>query len=313
MRDRRGTAPRERAEEAAVHVLLSLCLGLGLALAFHSLTGGNDREAVPDADPAEQPAGPPPKGGWIARRLPRSGPDGAGLREFSVASGVAAAGTALVAQFVFGWPVVTLALAGVGGVMPSWYFRQRAQRRRSEVEEAVGEAVETLRDAVRIGLGIEEAIRALGRTGPVALRPICLAMERDFRLVGFEAGLGRARERLQEPLFDTLAVALLTAYRIGGRNLAAVLDGLSQSVRGSVQIRREVRANQAQNVLSARVIAALPATLILVIRATNPNYLTAFSQPTGQVVLGCCLLSIAVGYTVMLRATALPGEGRVLR
>ena len=93
----------------------------------------------------------------------------------------------------------------------------------------------------------------------------------------------------------------------------AVLDGLSASVRGSVQVRREVRSAQAQNVLSARVIAALPVGLILIIRATNPNYLTAFSQPSGQVVLGCCLLSVAVGYTVMLRATALPGQGRVLR
>ena len=108
-------------------------------------------------------------------------------------------------------------------------------------------------------------------------------------------------------------MALLTAYRIGGRNLAAVLDGLSASVRGSVQVRREVRANQAQNVLSARVIAALPLLLILVIRGSNPNYLAAFSQPVGQAVLACCLLSITVGYTVMLRQAALPAQERVLR
>src|SRR5690606_23845787 len=157
------------------------------------------------------------------------------------------------------------------------------------VEEAVGEAVEALRDAVRIGLGLEEAIRALGRTGPHALRPVFREMERDFRLAGFEEALSGARDRVADPLFDTLAVALLTAYRIGGRNLAAVLDGLSRSVRGSVQARREVRANQAQNVLSARVIAALPLVLIVVIRATNPGYLEVFSSPGGQAVLALCL------------------------
>ena len=157
--------------------------------------------------------------------------------------------------------MVTLAAAGAGLLLPTWYYRQRAQRRRGEIEEAVGEAVETLRDAVRIGLGVEEALRALAVTGPQALRPVFSGVERDLRLAGFEEALDRARERLAEPLFDTLAVALLTAYRIGGRNLAAVLDGLSASVRGSVQVRREVRANQAQNVLSARVIAALPLLL----------------------------------------------------
>ena len=204
-----------------MHVVLSLCLGLGLYLVASVLTGSRRGEpgAEPEApgqpteQPAEQPAG---EGSWLARRLPRSGPDGAGLREFVVASAVSAAATALLAQFLFGWPVVTLALSGVGALVPSWYFRQRAQRRRAEVAEAVGEAVETLRDAVRIGLGIEEAIHALARTGPAALRPVLGEVERDFRLAGFEEALGRARDRLREPLFDTLAVALVTSYRIGG-------------------------------------------------------------------------------------------------
>ena len=292
-----------------MHVVLSLAFGLGLYLIFRWLAGGQP-EVRPDEDPNERPAG---RAGWIARRLASPGADGVGLRELAPASAAAGAMAALLAQLFFGWPVVTLAAAGAGLLLPTWYYRQRAQRRRGEIEEAVGEAVETLRDAVRIGLGVEEALRALAVTGPAALRPVFSQVERDLRLAGFEEALERARERLAEPLFDTLAVALLTAYRIGGRNLAAVLDGLSASVRGSVQVRREVRANQAQNVLSARVIAALPLLLILVIRGSNPNYLAAFSQPVGQAVLACCLLSITVGYTVMLRQAALPGQERVLR
>ena len=300
-----------------MHILLSLGLGLGLYLLACALTGSaRERRGAPGppGQAAERPGDPPAGGvGGLRRRLPRSGPDGAGLREFSLVSAASAAAAALLAQLLFGWPIVTLAVACAGGLAPFWYFRQRAERRRAEVAEAVGEAVETLRDAVRIGLGIEESLRALARTGPLALRPALAEMERDIRLAGFEQAIERARSRLAEPLFDTLAVSLLTSYRIGGRNLAAVLDGISASVRGSVQVRREVRSQQAQNVLSARVIAALPVVLVLVIRATNPNYLTAFSQPAGQLILGCCLVSVALGYTVMLRQAALPGQGRMLR
>ena len=292
-----------------MHVVLSLAFGLGLFLIYRWLVGGR-AEPRPGEDAGERPAG---RAGWIARRLASPGADGVGLRELAPASAAAGAAAGILAQLFFGWPVVTLAAAGAGLLLPTWYYRQRAQRRRAEIEEAVGEAVETLRDAVRIGLGVEEALRALAVTGPAALRPVFSGIERDLRIAGFEEALDRARERLAEPLFDTLAVALLTAYRIGGRNLAAVLDGLSHSVRGSVQVRREVRANQAQNVLSARVIAALPLLLILVIRGSNPNYLAAFSQPVGQAVLACCLLSTFVGYTVMLRQAALPGQERVLR
>ncbi|MCY4640863.1 MAG: type II secretion system F family protein [Chloroflexi bacterium] len=289
-----------------MHVLLSLALGSGLYLVFRSLTGG-PRSAGPRSGRRGR------RLGWAAHPLAAPGSDGVGLRELAPASAAGAAAGGALAQLLFGWPVVTLAAAGTGLLLPGWYYRQRALQRRAEVEEAVGEAVEMLRDAVRIGLGIEEALRALAQAGPTALRPVLEGMERDFRLAGFEEGLERARERLQEPLFDTLAVALLTAYRIGGRNLAAVLDGLSHSIRGTVQVRREVRAQQAQNVLSARVIAALPVVLILVIRGSNPNYLAAFSEPAGQAVLACCLLSVFAGYTVMLRQASLPGRERVLR
>ncbi len=291
-----------------MHVLLSLLLGAGALLLFQSLTRSGGEAARPRA--GEAAAG---RARELARRLPRAGPEGAGLREFSAASAAAALAAALIAQILTGWPVVTLTAAGLGAALPAWYLRQRAASRRAEVEEALGEAVETLRDAVRIGLSVEECLRALARTGPLALRPVLSELERDIRLAGFEEAVARARERLQEPLFDTLAVALLTSYRIGGRQLAQVLDGISRSVRSSVQVRREVRAQQAQNVLSARVIAALPVVLVLVIRATNPNYLTAFSQPAGQALLGLCLLSVAVGYTVMLRQARLPGAGRLLR
>ncbi len=236
-----------------------------------------------------------------------------GLRELALASAASGTVAGAIAQACFGWPVVTLAATAVGLGLPSWYFGQRAARERAEVEEAVGEAVAALRDAVRVGLGLEEAIHALGRTGPAALRREFQAMERDARLSGFEEAARRTRDRVADPLFDVLVAALLTAYRLGGRNLAAVLDGLGRSVRASLQVRREVRAQQAQHVLSARVIAALPLVLIVTIRASNPGYLDVFSSPGGQAVLALCLLSVAAGYALMRRAAALPTDWRVLR
>ena len=74
-----------------------------------------------------------------------------------------------------------------------------------------------------------------------------------------------------------------------------------------------MRAEQAKNVLSARIVAALPVVLILVVRGINPEYLDVFSSPVGQALLALCLLSTAVGYAGMLWATRLPGNERVLR
>ena len=109
-----------------------------------------------------------------------------------------------------------------------------------------------------------------------------------------------------------VSAALLMSHRVGGRNLSTVLEALSRSVRQTIQVEQELRAHQAKNVLSARIIAALPLGLILVIRGLNPGYLDVFSSAQGQGILALCLLSVAVGYAGMLRATRLPDEERVL-
>ncbi|GMU39422.1 MAG: hypothetical protein AMXMBFR23_02880 [Chloroflexota bacterium] len=279
----------------------SACLALGVLLIFLSLTSRR-REPAAAAPGAPSVAatseGAPAPSERLLPLLP------------AVIVGVA---TAAVTQWWFGWPVLSLAAGGVSAVIPSWYQRHRESRVRDLVDDAVAEAVDSLRDAARVGIGMEAALRALGQTGPEPLRPVFRAFDADARLVGFEDALIRARGRVAHPAFDTLVVALLMSYRVGGRNLSGVLDGLSRSVRGAARARREVRAAQAEHVLSARVIAVLPLVLIVAIRATNPGYLDVFSTPTGQAVLALCLVSVAVGYAGMLRATALPGGERVLR
>src|SRR5690606_35274826 len=186
-------------EEPPMHILLSLTFACGLLLVFLSLTGSGEKRPAEGARNV------------LARLLAPLVPGGSGsdgesgtpARDLALASLASAAVAGLVAQAFFGWAVVTVAAAGTGLLLPSWYFRQRAERRRAAVEEAVGEAIEALRDAVRIGLSIEEAIHALARTGPQALRADFRELERDLRLAGFESAIERARERVAEPLFDT--------------------------------------------------------------------------------------------------------------
>ncbi len=279
----------------------SVCLALGVFLIFLSLTSRRREPSVAAPGAASVAAtseGAPAPSERLLPLLP------------AVIVGVT---TAAVTQWWFGWPVLSLAAGGVSAVVPSWYQSHRESRLRDLIDDAVAEAVDSLRDAARVGIGMEAALRALGQTGPEPLRPVFRAFDADARLVGFEDALIRARGRVAHPAFDTLVVALLMSYRVGGRNLSGVLDGLSQSVRGAARARREVRAAQAEHVLSARVIAVLPLVLIVAIRATNPGYLDVFSTPTGQAVLALCLVSVAVGYAGMLRATALPGRERVLR
>ncbi|MBE7520732.1 MAG: type II secretion system F family protein [Thermoflexaceae bacterium] len=282
-------------------LILSLTLAVGLLLVFLSAT---TRWA---------PAREQPRPARLRAFLDRNGAGHVGGRDFVILSAGIGMALAFATQLALGWPMVSAATFLLGITLPAWYLTNRHQRERTAMQAALAEAVDSLRSAVRAGMSVEEALASLARNGPEVLRPPLTDLARDLRVSGFEEAIRRSRERIADPVFDMVAAALLMSHRVGGRNLSTVLEALSRSVRQTIQVEQELRAHQAKNVLSARIIAALPLALILVIRGLNPDYLDVFSSAKGQAILALCLLSVAVGYAGMLRATRLPGEERVLQ
>ncbi len=233
-------------------------------------------------------------------------------RDFVVFSVLSALFSALLAQLFLGWGVLSALAGGVGLLAPYAYYLRRHDHRRGEVQEGLVEAIEQLRDAIRTGLSVQEALAGLGRTGPEALRSEFTTVTRETRLLGFEGALAAMRNRLADPLFDVIAAALLINDRLGGRQVTQVLDRLAEATRAHQRIQQEVRAQQGRTVLSARIVAAAPVVALVGLRATNPRYLSIFDSVAGQMVLIACAVAVALGYAAMLYLTRLPGQRRVL-
>jgi tight adherence protein B len=228
---------------------------------------------------------------------------------FSLLSGTVAGG---VAQLALGWIAVSVLAAGAGLLAPYAYYVRRHDRRRRAIQDALVEAIEQLRDAIRTGLSVQEALAGLAHTGPHVLRADFATLARDARLLGFDAALRAARDRLADPVFDVVATALAINDRLGGRLVSQVLDKLAESTRAQLRIEHEVRAHQARTVLSARIVAAAPLVALVGLRATNPRYLSIFDSPGGQMVLIGCAAAVALGYLAMLYLTRLPIQRRVV-
>jgi tight adherence protein B len=282
-------------------LLLAILFGLGVYLLYEGLTA---------------PARPPRAGrrlGVVEDFLRRAGLAGVTPSDFVLVSLGAGLVVGLSTQVVLGWPLVALVAAGLGALAPFAYYVRRHDLRRAAQQRALVEAIGQLRDAIRTGLSVPEALVGLARTGPDALRPEFVRLVREMRLTGFERAVTEMRDRLADPLFDTVCAALLLNDRLGGRNVSQVLDRLAHTTREQLRVQEELRAHQARHVVSARIVAAVPLVVLILIRQLNPRYLSYFDTPAGQLLLVLSLASVALGYGAMRWMARLPGEPRVLR
>ena len=74
---------------------------------------------------------------------------------------------------------------------------------------------------------------------------------------------------------------------------------------------RELRARQARQRASARVVAVAPVALLLILRQVNPGYLEAYDTSAGQAVLASAAVLVAVGYALMLRVARVIDPPRI--
>ena len=282
-------------------LLLSVAFGAGIYLIYEGLT--NPR--------------PPEREGrrWraVEEFLLRAGLREVTPRDFVVFSLATGFVIGLLAQLILGWGVVSLLAAALGLIGPTIYYIHRHDQRRAALQIALVEATAQLRDGIRAGLSVQEALVGLARSGPETLRPEFTTLAREIRLSGFEPAFLALRERLADPLFDTVTATLLLNDRLGSRNASQVLDRLAQATRSELRVQQELHAYQARTVLSARVVAAVPLVVLVTIRQIDPGYLAIFDDWSGQLILAGCLASTALGYAAMLWLTRLPGERRVLR
>lgn len=282
-----------------VPLLVSVAFGVGIYLLYEGLTSPPRPAARNRLRPVEA-------------LLARIGLPDAPARDVLLFSLGAAMIGGLALQLLLGWVVVSLFAAVLAAGIPVTLFLRREHRHRASRQLALVAAIAQLRDAIRTGLSVPEAMAGLARTGPEPLREEFRTLTRDLRLIGFEPAITTMRERVADPVFDLVAATLILNDRLGGRNLSQVLDRLAQATRDQLRTQDALRAYQSRNVFSARIVAAVPLVVLFGIRQVNPDYLAVFDSWPGQLLLAGCLISVVAGYVVMLWTSRLPGEPRVL-
>jgi tight adherence protein B len=286
-----------------VSVVLAFLLGLGVFLVYDACTSPRR----------------PARRGLVRRAADRleAWLVAGGLGSLSPAQFVGACvgggvGGAVLASVVVGSTAVALVALGAGAYAPVAYYRTRRRSIRRARQQCWPEAIELLAGAVRAGDTLPAAVALVAERGPMPLRPAFRALVADHRVSGdFVGALERLGIALSDPTADRVVTTLAIAHRVGGRELGHVLRTLGAFLREDLTIRKEVQARQSWTLVAARVAAAAP-WLVLLLVASRPQGAAAYDSFAGLVVLVGGAIATIVGYRLMIAIGRLPEEPRVL-
>lgn len=209
--------------------------------------------------------------------------------------------------------LVALSFAIIATLTPRALLNVRRRRRQTELRELWPEVVDNLASAVRAGMSLPEALSELGVRGPETLRVPFQRFAEDYRATGrFDDCLDRLKQRLADPVGDSVAESLRVARAVGGGELGKLLRTLSSFLRENARTRGELESRQSWTVNAARLAVAAP-WILLGLLSMRPDALAAYDSAAGFVVLGAGGAVSVLAYRLMLRIARLPEERRVLR
>jgi tight adherence protein B len=204
------------------------------------------------------------------------------------------------------WLTLAALVAGVSA-LPT-LLHVKARRRVRSFDEQLPDTLQTMAGSLKVGHSFDQTLQAIIDKGaPPA--------SEEFERVLSETRLGRPMDESLESLnarvgsqdLEFVLMSVRIQRKVGG-SLAGLFETVSDTVRERQQFRRKVRALTATARTSAWVLTALPILTGLLISVVNPGYLSPlFTTTTGQVVVGCCVVMMAIGGFVLQRIANVKG------
>jgi tight adherence protein B len=186
----------------------------------------------------------------------------------------------------------------VGALLPvlAWVrVRMKARKRLRDFGEQLPDNLTVLAQALRAGFALLQALDVVSEN---AAEP----SKSEFRRVLAQARLGDTLEKAMEELGQrmqsrefTWVVAIVGIQgRVGG-NMAEIFDSVSDSIRASQRLKRQVRALTAQGRMTQMVLTGLPFGIGALITLLNPELMNEMYSRT----LGIAALVVAGGMSLL--------------
>lgn len=222
------------------------------------------------------------------------------VSEFMVLSAVSVFGFFVVAQILFGTPILGLVFGVLGFFAPRIYVGIRKGRRLNAFNDQLGDTITLLANSLRSGYTIVQSMKTVAEQLPDPMASEFHRVTQEIALgLHYEEALNNMLRRMPSDDLDLLITAVNIQGRVGG-NLAEILDTIGHTIRERVRIKGEIRVLTAQQMISGYVLTGLPIALGLVLYGINKPYMgRMFTDPCGWIMIGVALTMIAIGFMVI--------------
>lgn len=219
--------------------------------------------------------------------------------------------TYLVAFTIARIQVIALAIALVAAVLTFFSSRHIENKKSWKLFEVLPEIIDQMISGIQSGLSLNQTLISLETRGPKITQPIFARYrENTFSGLSFDDSIGLLQEEFSLAAADQLFESLVFAKNLGGSELLALLRQLGDFTRQDLSLRREIMVKQGWIKNSAHLSAGAPWLLLLILSA-QPATATAFTTPTGVMILGIGAFLTLMAYLWMGRLSRLPEPARI--
>jgi tight adherence protein B len=199
-------------------------------------------------------------------------------------------------------PVFVVVFGLFGALLPFLWLRRRQRQRLEAFQSQLPDAIDMLVSAMKAGYSFQAAMNFIGQETPAPLGPEFARFYDEQRLgIDVRSALLSLQTRVDSMDLKMFVTAVLVQRETGG-NLGEVLANISDIMRERFALEGELETLTAESRLSARILAALPVLVFLGMFALNPGFMRPMLQhPAGQAMLALALVSVGLGYLVMVR------------
>jgi tight adherence protein B len=222
--------------------------------------------------------------------------------QYVLLAGGIAATAIFYANSLLGFPLLDVSLAAVlvAIMVVRGLFGWQRRRLANRLFRQLPDTIEMVTSAVRSGLPVNEAFRAVSREMPQPTAG-------QFATVCSELSLGRPPEEAVEGIYQRTQVAEYGFFAVtlgvqmkSGGGLAETLQTLADTVRQRVALAARAKALAGEVIFSARALSFAPFIVGGLLYLINPETINLlFTDPTGRKLLAYAAASVLIGNLVI--------------